>query len=64
MYIIPSFQFLFDIKSNIKIRYVEIHLVQPLMLLFTNNQILQIWDYDKKTCLRAINVPLIEPDKV
>ena len=34
------------------------------MLLFSNNQILQIWDYDKKTCLRAINVPLIEPDKV
>ncbi|CAD8103442.1 unnamed protein product [Paramecium primaurelia] len=64
MYLIPNFQFLFDIKSNIRIRFVEVHLVQPFLLLYTTNQILQIWDYEKKSCLRAINVSLIEPDRV
>lgn len=34
MYLTPQANFLFDIKSNVRIRFIETHLVKPLVFCF------------------------------
>ena len=50
----------FEVKAPIKIKILEHHVCKPLIAYISQNNILSVWDYDKKTCLKSFNCNALE----
>lgn len=44
----------FEVKIQCQIRSVDYHMTRPWVAYTTNNNVVQIWDYERKTCLKSM----------
>ena len=52
--------FLFELKCQTKIKILDYHPTKPLIAYISLNNILSIWDWDKKACLKCFNINAFE----
>lgn len=52
--------FFFELRSQTKVKILDYHPTKPLLAYVNVNNILAIWDWGKKTCLKCFNVSAIE----
>lgn len=50
----------FDLKFPAKAKVVNFHVTKPLFAFINAGTTLNIWDYERKTCLRCINTSSLE----
>jgi len=52
--------FFFELRSQTKVKILDNHPTKPLIAYLNINNILAIWDYERKTCLKCFNIGAIE----
>jgi len=52
--------FFFELRSQTKVKILDYHPTKPLLAYVNINNILAIWDWERKTCLKCLNVAAIE----
>ena len=51
-----NFQFYFDIRASFKIKNFDFHSTKPWCIYITNNNILCLWDYENKLCIKSFSI--------
>lgn len=50
----------FELRSQTKVKVLDYHLTKPLIAYVSINNMLGIWDLDRKTCIKNFNISALE----
>lgn len=53
--------FVFDIRTDCKIKFFDYHITKPWIAYVTQNNIFALWDYQRKICIKSFTTTILDP---